>query len=82
MPYVPLWTKTHYSFLEGASSPEELVAKAAALGYSKLAITDRDGMYGVVRAYVAGKEHGVTIIPGAELSLRLDGITFLHHRFA
>ena len=65
--WVPLWVKTNASFLEGASHPEELVVKAIAHGLPAMAITDRDGVYGVVRAHVAAKEHGLRLIYGAEL---------------
>ena len=50
--YVPLWVKSNHSFLEGASFPEELVDQAHALGLRALAITDRDGVYGLVRAHM------------------------------
>ena len=50
MSYAPLWCKSYGSFLEGASSPEELVETAAALKLGGLAITDRDGLYGIVPA--------------------------------
>ncbi len=49
--YVPLWCKSSFSFLEGASHPEELVEQAAALGLPALALTDRDGVYGIVKGY-------------------------------
>ncbi|GIT67752.1 MAG: hypothetical protein Ct9H300mP25_12240 [Acidobacteriota bacterium] len=52
MSYVPLWCKSNFSFLEGASHPEELVEQAYTHGLRSLALTDRDGIYGVVRAYV------------------------------
>ncbi|WP_053238966.1 error-prone DNA polymerase [Sandaracinus amylolyticus] len=55
-PYVPLWVKTNHSFLEGASHPEELVDRAHQLALPAIAITDRDGVYGVVKAHVRGKE--------------------------
>ena len=69
MEYAPLWCKSNYSFLEGASHPEELVEQAHALGLPGLALTDRDGVYGVVRAHVRARELGVHLICGAELSL-------------
>lgn len=72
-PYVELRAATAFSFLRGASRPEELVARAAELGHRRLAITDRNGLYGVVQAYRAGLEHGVEILPGAELELRPRG---------
>ena len=45
---VPLWCKSNFSFLEGASHPEELVETAAALGLEAVALTDRDGVHGIV----------------------------------
>ena len=67
--YAPLWCKSNYSFLEGASRPEELVEQAHALGLPALALTDRDGVYGVVRAHVRARELGVHLICGAQVSL-------------
>ncbi|HEX6245012.1 MAG TPA: error-prone DNA polymerase [Polyangiales bacterium] len=67
--YVPLWTKSNHSFLEGASHPEELVERAHALGLPALAITDRDGVYGAVKAHVKAKELGIKLIVGAELTV-------------
>ena len=49
--YVPLWCKSNFSFLEGASHPEELVEACATLGLEAMALTDRDGVYGVVEAH-------------------------------
>ena len=54
--YSALWCKSNGSFLEGASHPEELVEEAHRLGLRALAITDRDGVYGIVRAHVKAKE--------------------------
>ena len=51
MAYSELQTTSNFSFLRGASHPEELVAYAAALGYTTLAITDRNSLAGVVRAH-------------------------------
>jgi error-prone DNA polymerase len=67
--YVPLWCKSNYSFLEGASHPEELVEEAANLGIRTIAITDRDGVYGVVRAHVKARECGVRLIIGSEITV-------------
>ncbi len=67
--YVELHCKSNYSFLEGASHPDELAATAAGLGYRALAVTGRDSLAGVVRAHVAAKEHGLKLIVGAELHL-------------
>lgn len=67
--YVPLWCKSNYSFLEGASDPDELVEEAHRLGLRSLALTDRDGVYGMVRAHQKAKELGVHLIVGAEITL-------------
>ena len=56
--YAELHCRTNFSFLEGASHPDELVERAAELGYAALAITDRDSLAGVVRAHVAAKDAG------------------------
>jgi error-prone DNA polymerase len=66
--YAPLWVKSNYSFLEGASHPEELVAQAAAFGLPAIAITDRDGVYGIVKAHEAAREHGIRPIIGAQVT--------------
>ncbi|MBN1836049.1 MAG: error-prone DNA polymerase [Spirochaetales bacterium] len=71
--YVPLWCKSNYSFLEGASHPEELVRQASALGLPALALTDRDGLYGIVRAHVEARKLGVKLLVGAQLSLEDGG---------
>ncbi|MEE9126860.1 MAG: PHP domain-containing protein, partial [Planctomycetota bacterium] len=68
-PYVPLWCKSNFSFLEGASHPEELVERADALGLSGIAITDRDGVYGVVRAHMRARELGVKLSLGSEVTI-------------
>jgi len=67
--YAPLWCKSAYSFLEGASHPDELIAEAHRLGIRTLALTDRDGVYGVVRAYKPALESGVQLIVGSEITL-------------
>ena len=69
MSYAPLWCKSNFSFLEGASHPEELVERAHTAGLSHLAVTDRDGLYGVVRAHVRAKELGVHLVIGAEVTV-------------
>ena len=74
--YIPLWCKTNYSFLEGASHPDELVSACAELGYPSIGITDRDGVYGIVRAHVAARTHGIRTIVGAEMSIS-DGTTIV-----
>jgi len=67
--YVPLWCKSNFSFLEGASHPEELVEQAQELGLGGLALTDRDGVYGAVRAHVKARELGLPLIVGAEITV-------------
>ena len=67
-----LWCKSHFSFLEGASEPEALVLRAHKLGLSAIALTDRDGLYGVVRAHVKAKELGLQLIIGAQMTLSDD----------
>src|SRR5919204_6493006 len=70
MGYVELHAHSAYSFLDGASRPEELVARAAELGYPALALTDHDGVYGSLEFAHAGKFFGVRAITGAEVTLR------------
>ncbi len=67
--YVPLWCKSNFSFLEGASHPEELVETAHRLGLDALALTDRDGVYGIVKAHVKARELGVRLLVGAEITI-------------
>jgi error-prone DNA polymerase len=71
--YVPLWVKSNHSFLEGASFPEELVERAHALGLPAVAITDRDGVYGLVRAHMRAKELGIRVVTGAQFTVGIDG---------
>jgi len=72
MPYTELQVTTNFSFLHGASHPEELVEQAAVYGYKEIAITDRNSFAGLVRGHVAAKTNGIRIIPGCRLDL-LDG---------
>ncbi len=69
MPYAELHCLTNFSFLKGASHPEELVARAAQCGYSALAITDECSLAGVVKAHVAAKDLGLKIIIGSEFNV-------------
>ena len=66
--YAELHCKTNFSFLEGASHPDELVHRAAELGYAALAITDRNSLAGVVRAHAAAKQAQLHLLIGAELT--------------
>ena len=67
--YVELHCHSHYSLLDGASSPESLVERAAELGYPALALTDHDGLYGAVRFWRAARQRGIQPIIGAEVTL-------------
>jgi error-prone DNA polymerase len=69
VPYVELHAHSSYSFLDGASLPEELAVAAAELGYPALALTDHDGVYGSLEFAHAAKHFGVRPITGAELTL-------------
>ena len=69
MAYVELHCHSAYSFLDGASQPEELAARAAELGYEALALTDHDGVYGSLEFAHAAKSFGVRPITGAEVTL-------------
>jgi len=68
--YAELHALSNFTFLRGASHPEELVETAAMLGYEALAITDECSMSGIVRAHVAAKALGLKLIIGSELRLR------------
>src|SRR5690349_21111577 len=67
--YVELHAHSAYSFLDGASLPEELATRAAELGYDTLALTDHDGVYGSLEFAHAAKHFGVRPITGAEVTL-------------
>src|SRR5215212_1733551 len=69
MGYVELHAHSAYSFLDGASLPEELAVQAAELGYDAIALTDHDGLYGSLEFAHAAKAFGVRAITGAELTL-------------
>ncbi|GAA4620409.1 error-prone DNA polymerase [Saccharopolyspora hordei] len=71
VPYAELHAHSNFSFLDGASHPEELAAEAARLGLEAVALTDHDGLYGAVRFAEAAAEHGVRTVFGAELTLGL-----------
>ncbi|MBP7148089.1 MAG: error-prone DNA polymerase [Acidobacteria bacterium] len=74
--YAALWCKSNFSFLEGASHPEELVEECGRLGIAALGLTDRDGVYGAVRAFVRARELGVKVITGSEITVD-DGSTIV-----
>ena len=70
--YIELRARSAFSFLEGATTPEDLAARAAELCYSAMALGDRDGLYGAPRFYAAAKSAGIRQIVGAELTLDDD----------
>lgn len=74
--YTELQVTTNFSFLRGASHPEEMVQQAVMLGYTEIAITDRNSFAGIVRAHAEAKKAGIRIIPGCYIELR-DGPPFL-----
>lgn len=76
--YVELSVTSNFTFLTGASHPDELVTRAAELGYPAVAITDRNTLAGVVRAHVAAKETGIQLIIGARLEFHEpEGLSIL-----
>lgn len=76
MGYIELQVTSNFSFLRGASHPEELIEYAAGLGYKAIAVTDRNTLAGMVRAHVAAKKAGIRLIVGCRLEL-LDGAPLL-----
>ncbi|GAA4790783.1 error-prone DNA polymerase [Olivibacter ginsenosidimutans] len=72
MDYTELQVTSNFSFLRGASHPEELVEHAAALGHTAIALTDFNTLAGIVRAHTAAKKQGIRMIPAARLDLQ-DG---------
>ncbi len=70
--YAELQVTSNYSFLRGASHPDELVEQAALLGHTAIAITDRNTLAGIVRAHVAASRNGVQLIVGCHLVLHID----------
>lgn len=76
MEYIELQVTSNFSFLRGASHPEELMEYAAALDYTAMAITDCNTLAGIVRAHVAAKKAGIRLIVGCRLDL-LNGPSLL-----
>ncbi|OHV82620.1 error-prone DNA polymerase [Rhizobium sp. LCM 4573] len=76
MRYSELQVTTHFSFLRGASSAEELFARAAELGIEALGVVDRNSLAGIVRAWEASKTTGVRLVVGCRLDLA-DGMSIL-----
>jgi error-prone DNA polymerase len=79
-PYAELHCRSNFSFLTGASHPEELVSRAADLGYAALAITDECSLSGVVRAHVEARRHSLHLIIGSEMRLTLPADGAPHAR--
>jgi error-prone DNA polymerase len=70
-PYAELLCRSHWSFMEGASRPAELISRSADLGIHSLGVVDRNGVYGIPKAYRALRDHpGTRLICGAEVTLR------------
>ncbi|MEO8928503.1 MAG: PHP domain-containing protein, partial [Caldimonas sp.] len=78
--YAELHCRSNFSFLTGASHPEELVERAAALGYGALAITDECSLAGVVRAHVEAKSQQLHLLIGSEMRLTMPGSQEPHAR--
>ena len=74
--YAELQVTSNFSFLRGASHPDELVVAAAALGHGAIAITDRNSLAGIVRAHHAAETIGIRLVIGCRLDLR-DGASLL-----
>ena len=74
--YAELQCTSHFSFLRGASSCEELFAQAAMLGIEALAVVDRNSLAGIVRAHEAARTTGVRLIIGCRLDL-INGMSVL-----
>ncbi len=70
--YAELQVTTNFSFLQGASHPEEMAARAAELGHHAIAVTDRNTLAGVVRGYLGGKGTGMRVITGVRLDFADD----------
>ena len=70
--FAELHCRSNFSFLAGASHPEEIVSQAHALGYQAIAITDECSVAGVVKAHVAAKTKGIHLIVGAAFRIETD----------
>jgi error-prone DNA polymerase len=76
MSYTELQVTTNFTFLRGASHPEEFVQQASEYGYTAIAITDRNTFAGIVRAHAAAKKLSMRVIPACRLDL-IDGQSLL-----
>src|SRR5438132_4077580 len=66
--YIELHSRSAFSFLEGASAPEQLIATGSELQMPAMALLDRDGLYGSARFHLAAKRAGIKALIGAEVS--------------
>ena len=66
--YIELHSRSAFSFLEGASTPEELASTCSTLGMPSMALLDRDGLYGAPRFYLAAQKIGIRAHIGAEVT--------------
>src|SRR5215211_9399075 len=73
MSYVELHARSAFSFLEGASVPEELIAAGLELDMPAMALLDRDGIYGAPRFHLSAKRNGIKAHIGAEISVQKTG---------
>ena len=80
--YTDLHVTSNFSFLRGASHPEELVARAAALGHEAVAVTDVNTLAGIVRAHVAAREAGIRLVVGCRLALDFSVLVYPTDRAA
>src|SRR5215210_2942825 len=80
VPYAELHCHSNFSFLDGASHPEQLAEEADRLGLEALALTDHDGLYGVVRFSEAARAVGLPTVFGAEITVRDPSATHRHAR--
>ncbi|HEU4861068.1 MAG TPA: PHP domain-containing protein, partial [Chitinophagaceae bacterium] len=76
MNYSELHVTTNFSFLDGASHPEEFIEQATLFGYKEIAITDRNSFAGIVRAHMAASVKGIRLIPACRINI-LDGPALL-----
>jgi len=79
VPYAELHCHSNFSFLDGASHPEQLAEEAARLGLEALALTDHDGLYGVVRFAEAARAVGLPTVFGAEITITADTMSEVRH---
>ena len=73
MPFIELQARSAFNFLRGASSPEEMVTRAAELELPAIAVLDRNGFHGTARAHHKAKEHGLRALVGTELVMEDGG---------